>query len=212
MWVFFNTPTHLPAAATFLADAASGAAEEAGSYLKDWHAMRDAERRGLPAFYQTPGWATDDWLNLLWCRGHAGVDDYRFLYLGPKGTWTPLHHDVALSNSWSANVVGEKAWWLWPPDQVCSRAKRAPASLCPLPDAVIPRSPLRLLHYWRRTGPGRCRRMRAPVGTPRVTRLRGGPGWGAHGRYTWCRAAARPFSCPAAGTTRSTTCLRWCCP
>lgn len=41
--------------------------------------------------------------------------DFRFVYLGPKGTFTPLHRDVYGSYSWSANVVGRKMWWFFPP-------------------------------------------------------------------------------------------------
>lgn len=43
-------------------------------------------------------------------------DDYRFTYVGPRGTFTPLHRDVYGSYSWSANVVGRKCWWLIPPE------------------------------------------------------------------------------------------------
>ncbi|CAN0242181.1 unnamed protein product, partial [Laminaria digitata] len=45
-----------------------------------------------------------------------GKDDYRFVYIGPKGTWTPLHHDVLNSYSWSYNVCGSKHWTLFPPE------------------------------------------------------------------------------------------------
>lgn len=41
--------------------------------------------------------------------------DFRFVYLGPAGTFTPLHRDVYGSYSWSANIVGRKVWWLFPP-------------------------------------------------------------------------------------------------
>ncbi|KAL4436679.1 hypothetical protein ABPG75_003818 [Micractinium tetrahymenae] len=41
--------------------------------------------------------------------------DYRFVYLGPQGTSTPLHSDVLRSHSWSANVAGRKRWCLLPP-------------------------------------------------------------------------------------------------
>lgn len=51
-------------------------------YLKDWHL-----RRELPnyEFYRTPLHFGSDWLN-EYCE-HRGVDDYRFVYMGPKGTW-----------------------------------------------------------------------------------------------------------------------------
>jgi hypothetical protein len=37
--------------------------------------------------------------------------DYRFAYIGPVGTWTPLHCDVFGTYSWSFNVCGEKLWF-----------------------------------------------------------------------------------------------------
>lgn len=40
--------------------------------------------------------------------------DYRFVYLGPSGSSTPLHADVLRSHSWSANIVGRKRWRLLP--------------------------------------------------------------------------------------------------
>lgn len=46
------------------------------------------------------------------------TSDYRFLYLGPAGTNTPLHADVVRSSSWSANVIGRKMWRLLPPEYV----------------------------------------------------------------------------------------------
>jgi hypothetical protein len=44
----------------------------------------------------------------------AATEDYRFLYLGPQGSSTPLHTDVLRSHSWSANIVGRKLWRLLP--------------------------------------------------------------------------------------------------
>lgn len=51
-------------------------------YLKDWHL-----RRQLPnyIFYTTPVYFGSDWLN-EYCE-ERGIDDYRFVYMGPKGTW-----------------------------------------------------------------------------------------------------------------------------
>jgi len=45
----------------------------------------------------------------------ATTADYRFVYLGPAGSFTPLHADVLRSFSWSANVAGRKRWLLLPP-------------------------------------------------------------------------------------------------
>lgn len=46
------------------------------------------------------------------------TSDFRFTYLGPRGTFTPFHRDVYASYSWSANIVGRKAWWLFHPESM----------------------------------------------------------------------------------------------
>ncbi|KAI0523165.1 hypothetical protein KFK09_005557 [Dendrobium nobile] len=96
-------------------------------YLKDWHFVKE-----YPDYiaYTTPSFFVDDWLNLYLDshRLHRDSDitqdknetncaDYRFVYIGVKGTWTPLHADVFRSYSWSANVCGKKLWLLLPPSQ-----------------------------------------------------------------------------------------------
>ncbi|CAA6673091.1 unnamed protein product [Spirodela intermedia] len=96
-------------------------------YLKDWHFVKEH-----PAYvaYETPSFFRDDWLNIYLdsYNMHQGskmqrdqneinCSDYRFVYMGPKGTWTPLHADVFRSYSWSANVCGKKHWYLLPPFQ-----------------------------------------------------------------------------------------------
>jgi hypothetical protein len=43
------------------------------------------------------------------------VDNYKFVYFGARGTWTPFHADVFRSFSWSANVCGRKKWVLVAP-------------------------------------------------------------------------------------------------
>ncbi|GBM26022.1 JmjC domain-containing protein 4 [Araneus ventricosus] len=80
-------------------------------YLKDWHFQRL-----FPNYqaYKTPKYFTSDWLN-EYCETQK--DDFKFVYMGPKGTWTPLHADVYGSYSWSANVCGRKRWLLFPPGQ-----------------------------------------------------------------------------------------------
>ncbi|XP_074314928.1 arginine-specific demethylase JMJ20 [Silene latifolia] len=100
--------------------------DESLLYLKDWHFVKE-----YPDYeaYATPQFFNDDWLNLYLdkYRMHCDTDsqetneiscsDYRFVYMGPKGTWTPLHADVFRSYSWSANVCGTKLWLFLPPDQ-----------------------------------------------------------------------------------------------
>ena len=97
-------------------------------YLKDWHLARDLGMAG--SLYEPLAHFAEefDWLNGWWdhlnderSSGVAGadkgsLDDYRFVYLGPKGSWTPLHHDVLASYSWSANLCGVKRWLLFPPE------------------------------------------------------------------------------------------------
>lgn len=96
-------------------------------YLKDWHFVRE-----YPDYcaYKTPLFFCDDWLNTYLDRyrmqsndctyqeqNEISCSDYRFVYMGPKGTWTPLHADVFRSYSWSANICGKKQWFLLPPNQ-----------------------------------------------------------------------------------------------
>ena len=53
-------------------------------YLKDWHlALFD------PTFYDIPKYFTSDWLNEFCIAMNRS--DYRFVYIGQKGTKTPLH-------------------------------------------------------------------------------------------------------------------------
>lgn len=83
-------------------------------YLKDWHFTRDFPSYGA---YTIPQYFTSDWLNEFWeNRGDFySDDDYRFVYVGSKGSWTPFHADVFRSFSWSANVCGRKRWILLAP-------------------------------------------------------------------------------------------------
>ncbi|CAM8926130.1 unnamed protein product [Rhodiola kirilowii] len=96
-------------------------------YLKDWHFVKE-----YPEYiaYQTPLFFRDDWLNLYLDhypmhedptsdenRSDICCSDYRFVYMGAKGTWTPLHADVFRSYSWSANICGRKRWLFLSPTQ-----------------------------------------------------------------------------------------------
>jgi hypothetical protein len=87
-------------------------------YLKDWHAA--AEHPDYKA-YTTPPQFAGDALNAYYDARRASsaveASDYRFVYVGPAGSSTPLHSDVLHSYSWSASVSGTKEWLLFPPHQ-----------------------------------------------------------------------------------------------
>ncbi|CAL1539742.1 unnamed protein product, partial [Lymnaea stagnalis] len=83
-------------------------------YLKDWHFAKY-----FPSYnaYRPPAFLCSDWMNEFWDVRDDIVDDddYRFVYMGPKNSWTPLHADVLHSYSWSANICGLKKWIFFPP-------------------------------------------------------------------------------------------------
>ena len=90
-------------------------------YLKDWHFVKE-----MPHYkaYRTPLYFCSDWLNEYLDISNVPPrpsvqdfrkSDYKFVYIGPKGSWTPFHSDVFGSYSWSANIVGEKEWLFFPP-------------------------------------------------------------------------------------------------
>ncbi|KNZ59830.1 hypothetical protein VP01_1656g4 [Puccinia sorghi] len=104
--------------------------EEELIYLKDWHLMRICEQKNGPKdrdeetgryvqndadlFYQVPEIFSDDWMNDYYSA--ETDDDFRFVYIGERGTMTELHTDVYNSYSWSANIVGRKGWRMFSPD------------------------------------------------------------------------------------------------
>ncbi|KAL8576607.1 hypothetical protein ACOMHN_025082 [Nucella lapillus] len=83
-------------------------------YLKDWHFNRD-----FPEYdaYSACNFFRSDWINEFWDVRKDIDDDYRFVYMGPKHTWTPFHADVFRSFSWSANICGRKRWIFFPPGE-----------------------------------------------------------------------------------------------
>ena len=83
-------------------------------YAKDWHLFQMCSTR----LYKTPEPFRDDWLNWYWRNCRKNDDDYRFVYIGGRGTKTYVHHDVICSFSWSMNIQGRKRWYLWSPADV----------------------------------------------------------------------------------------------
>lgn len=61
-------------------------------YLKDWHL-----RKYLPSyeFYETPHYFGSDWLNEFLIKTEQ--DDYKFVYMGPKGTWLEASSSKCIS-------------------------------------------------------------------------------------------------------------------
>ena len=116
-------------------------------YLKDWHYCIECKKNNIKCEYNTPIYFENDWLNEWWNKkGRANISstiineeekkkknttrtttktieeeesqsDYKFLYLGLKNSYTPLHHDIFLSYSWSGQIQGRKKWYLYPPNQ-----------------------------------------------------------------------------------------------
>ncbi|KAH9816769.1 hypothetical protein DFH28DRAFT_890519 [Melampsora americana] len=84
-------------------------------YVKDWHLPKIVEGADDQpcSFYSTPEIFQDDWMNAYYIGRTS--DDFRFVYIGQGGTYTALHSDVYASYSWSANVLGQKRWNLYPP-------------------------------------------------------------------------------------------------
>ncbi|CAH8446198.1 unnamed protein product [Schistosoma bovis] len=83
-------------------------------YLKDWHYFKKSSEN---SWFTLPEYFSSDWLNEFWSLRNDLSDDFKFLYLGSHGTWTPLHADVYRSFSWSANILGHKRWWIFPPGE-----------------------------------------------------------------------------------------------
>lgn len=90
---------------------------ESSLYLKDWHIDK------IESFqYEYPHCLKDDWWNWHWKNYLHHSDDYIFLYCGGRRTFTPIHHDVCSSYSWSWNINGRKKWTLWSPKVIISNA------------------------------------------------------------------------------------------
>ena len=82
-------------------------------YLKDWHLVQQYPEEMI---YELPIFFSEDWINEYWDHmSDIGdtQDDYRFVYIGVKGSFTPLHKDVFRSYSWSTNVSGVKKWYCY---------------------------------------------------------------------------------------------------
>ncbi len=110
-------------------------------YLKDWHYNIACMEANVDSEYSIPVYFQSDWLNEWWemhrrefffnfenpkhqqyikyiYNVENDIDkesDFKFLYFGNANTFTPLHHDIFKSYSWSGQIVGQKKWYLYPP-------------------------------------------------------------------------------------------------
>ena len=57
---------------------------EESFYLKDWHFTKDFPSEEI---YRVPSYFASDWLNEYFCKKKDLNDDYRFVYIGPRGSW-----------------------------------------------------------------------------------------------------------------------------
>jgi len=48
-------------------------------------------------FYSTPTYFQSDWLNEFWDSRMDCSDDYRFVYIGPKGSWYNIFWKIVMS-------------------------------------------------------------------------------------------------------------------
>lgn len=103
-------------------------------YLKDWHMKNENKNDD---FYEVPLYFSSDWLNEYLVA--VGKDDYRFVYMGPLGSWTPLHKDVMNTFSWSVNICGYKKWLLLHPGEekkLMDKSGKLPLSVDNLPEDI----------------------------------------------------------------------------
>ena len=100
-------------------------------YLKDWHAARS-----VSDLYSVPPCFADDWLDWFYKHCRQGSDDYRFVYVGSKGSSTGLHHDVVFSYSWSVNISGRKVWTLYRPPALGPSSGQTPDPTSTSLDAI----------------------------------------------------------------------------
>lgn len=56
----------------------------------------------------------DNWISYI---PRGVLNDTKWIYMGPKGTGTPLHIDFSMTSAWNAVIVGQKKWAFFHPDQ-----------------------------------------------------------------------------------------------
>jgi len=80
-------------------------------YLKDWHLQAYLQNNNSEPLYNLPNCFGYDLINEFWKKFNKNaLEDYRFVYWGPRGSQTGWHGDILYTFSWSYNVRGVKEW------------------------------------------------------------------------------------------------------
>lgn len=79
-------------------------------YLRNWSFTK--ENPELLEYYHVPDHFNQNWLSYL---SEEFLTPPRWILLGPKNTYTPLHQDVFMTHSWNALLIGKKQWFLFEP-------------------------------------------------------------------------------------------------
>jgi histone arginine demethylase JMJD6 len=74
--------------------------EKEALYLSNW--VFGTDHPELLNYFETPKYFTEDWMKLI--KGHP---DLRWLYIGPKNTFSLLHIDVLSTSAWLAQFQGK---------------------------------------------------------------------------------------------------------
>ncbi|AIN99497.1 hypothetical protein LPMP_271150 [Leishmania panamensis] len=134
--VYYLKDWHLQATLENTATTAITTASSTPSSQRSEYAKRRASGTHGDGLYRVPKFLGADWMDSFCSRNvmpshdvhnrtspaddtgtraHMGFgdseSDYRFCYMGPVGSWTPLHCDVFGTYSWSFNVCGDKHWF-----------------------------------------------------------------------------------------------------
>ncbi|WP_208757691.1 cupin-like domain-containing protein [Priestia megaterium] len=78
----------------------------------DWSFVKNCPE--LLKYYENPVYFKENWTRFI---PKLRTNDLRWVFIGPKNTWTPLHCDFANTSAWNALLAGEKKWVFYSPEQ-----------------------------------------------------------------------------------------------
>ncbi|MBJ8018191.1 cupin-like domain-containing protein [Bacillus cereus group sp. N34] len=77
----------------------------------DWSFVKNCPE--LLNYYENPVYFKENWTRFI---PKLKTNDLRWIFIGPKNTWTPLHCDFAGTSAWNALLSGQKKWVFFPPE------------------------------------------------------------------------------------------------